>query len=73
MTTQLTKKYWLDVFRGWVEARDMPGPHNDEALSVIDELTRSVNDALLFKDGMEIAQLELAKLRAKVERYESAL
>lgn len=38
MTTQLTRNYWLDVFAGWVEARDMPGPQNDEALTVINEL-----------------------------------
>jgi len=38
MTSTLTKNYWLDVFSGWVEARDMPGPQNDEALKVIKEL-----------------------------------
>lgn len=38
MTTQLTKNYWLDVFTGWIESRDIPGPQNDEAMKVIDEL-----------------------------------
>jgi hypothetical protein len=38
MTTQLTRNYWLDIFTGWIESRDMPGPQNDEAMTVIAEL-----------------------------------
>lgn len=44
MTTPLTKLYWLDVFDGWIEARDMPGPQDDEARAVVDELKRLIKD-----------------------------
>lgn len=44
MTTPLTKIYWLDVFDGWIEARDMPAPQDDEARSVVKELKKLIND-----------------------------
>jgi hypothetical protein len=44
MTTPLTKKYWLDVFEGWIEARDMPPPQDEEARLVVTELNKLISD-----------------------------
>lgn len=44
MATAATRRYWLDVFRGWAEAREMPGPQNDECMAVIDELLGMISD-----------------------------
>ena len=43
MPTRLTQNYWLDVFYGWIEARNMPAPQNDEALAVVDQLKSAVD------------------------------
>jgi hypothetical protein len=50
-TTQQTKKYWLDVFAGWVEAREMPGPQNGEALQVISDLKAQAERIAEFEAG----------------------
>lgn len=42
--TTLTKKYWLEIFDGWIEARDMPGPQEDEAHAVVAELKKLIRD-----------------------------
>ena len=37
MTSDNTRRYWVDVLRGWAEARLMP-PQYDECCAVLDEL-----------------------------------
>ena len=64
MTSQLTRNYWLDVFSGWVEARDMPGPQNDEAVAVISELKSSETRAAQL-------QAKCDELVSKLNRAES--
>ena len=67
MTSQLTRNYWLDVFSGWVEARDMPGPQNDEAVAVISELKSSETRAAQLQAERDelVSKLERAEARAK--------
>ena len=37
-TTNKTREYWLNTFRGWLETRNLPGPQHDEAVQAIADL-----------------------------------
>jgi prefoldin subunit 5 len=69
MTTQLTRTYWIDTFAGWIEARDMLGPQNDEALQVIAELKAAEARADGLQAEVESHRAQQAQIRLLVNAY----